>query len=188
MGKRIDHTGRTFGEWTALNFNEEATASYKGRNSLWDVVCSCGNEQTILIADAVSGKSTRCIECKNEAIAARQKLKSHYGDGLSDKHRLYRIWKNMNTRGNKNTKYYELVTICSEWKDFKTFRTWAETHGYDDKLDLDKDMMCDELKISPKIYSPETCVWVTKADNARYALLKDLVLKDELRRKYVLVQ
>jgi hypothetical protein len=34
---------------------------------------------------------------------------------------------------------------------------WAE---------LDKDILCSRLWIEPKIYSPETCMWVTRSQNA----------------------
>ena len=32
-------------------------------------------------------------------------------------------------------------------------------------LVLDKDIICEKENISPKIYSPKTCMWVTVAEN-----------------------
>ena len=187
--KRIDHSGKKYGEWTAYRFNAEATKCKSNRSSVWDCYCSCGVMQSINIADAISGKSTKCLTCSHKELAERKKSISYFGDGASYKHRIYRIWKNMKIRASSktNTKFYEGVYMCREWNDFSIFREWAIDNGYKDSLELDKDMLCDHNRISPKKYSPETCLWVEKIDNIKYALIKDLVVKEELRRKYVLV-
>lgn len=35
-------------------------------------------------------------------------------------------------------------------------------------LVIDKDILCTKLNIRPKIYSPETCLWITKKENDSY--------------------
>ncbi|RKY40406.1 MAG: hypothetical protein DRP85_08620 [Candidatus Makaraimicrobium thalassicum] len=62
------------------------------------------------------------------------------------------------------------VTVCDEWKNnFQTFYDWAIENGFSPELQIDKDMLCDELGISPKIYSPNTCKWVTQQENSSYS-------------------
>ena len=66
------------------------------------------------------------------------------------------------------------VTICQEWLDsFESFAQWALSNGYEDHLELDKDELCEQLGISPKVYSPQTCRWVPKSINAISNLRQD---------------
>jgi hypothetical protein len=48
----------------------------------------------------------------------------------------------------------------TEWKDNKEPRKWA----------IDKDILCEQLNIYPKIYSPETCMFITNSDNTKEML------------------
>jgi len=86
--------------------------------------------------------------------------------------RLYGIWAKMKYRcsnpNNQAYKYYGArgITVCDEWKnDFISFRDWSFSNGYEEYLVLDKDIICEKENISPKIYSPKTCMWVTVAKN-----------------------
>ena len=63
------------------------------------------------------------------------------------------------------------VTVCEGWKDFKTFKsTVIKVEGYDEQsildglLHLDKD----SKDIENKIYSPETCCFISKEINNKY--------------------
>lgn len=77
----------------------------------------------------------------------------------------YNTWKDMLRRVTKPTKTYEDVSICNRWLNFQWFcedirklegfKLWACS----DNIHLDKD------KIGSKIYSPETCVFLTCEDN-----------------------
>lgn len=60
--------------------------------------------------------------------------------------------------------------MCDEWLDSPdAFIKWCEENGYEENLVLDKDILCDKLGISPKIYSPSTCMFITRAENQEYA-------------------
>ena len=65
------------------------------------------------------------------------------------------------------------VTVCEEWRtNFVSFYTWAIDNGFSPELVIDKDILCDKLNISPKLYSPDTCQWITVKENATYAGLQ----------------
>lgn len=77
----------------------------------------------------------------------------------------YERWKSMIKRGYSHKlkeKYptYKDVTVCDEWHTFSNFRSWMEKQDWKGKY-LDKDI------ISPtnKVYSPETCVFVSNRIN-----------------------
>lgn len=85
---------------------------------------------------------------------------------------LYRRWIGIKQRCyNKNDTAYYLygnqgVTMCDEWlNSFEAFKEWALLNGFKKELEIDKDILCEELDIYPKIYSPETCKWVTRQEN-----------------------
>lgn len=93
--------------------------------------------------------------------------------GMAD-HRLYYILRGMKARCyNKNRKDYCRygalgVTICQEWIDNReAFFEWALKNGYSDDLVIDKDYLSEKLGINPAIYSPETCRWITPAENSQ---------------------
>ena len=86
------------------------------------------------------------------------------------------MWTNMKDRCyNQNASGYEYyggagVTMCDEWLEcFGCFECWAIRNGYREGLSIDKDILCDKLGIYPKIYSPDTCMFISKAENSSYA-------------------
>ena len=53
------------------------------------------------------------------------------------------------------------VIVCDEWRnDYYLFEKWALSNGYVRGLELDKD-----IKGNSKLYSPQTCLWVSKRKN-----------------------
>lgn len=66
---------------------------------------------------------------------------------------------------------YKFTIVCDRWKCFQNFREdveklqnyelWKSGKGYE----MDKDILCEKQGRFPKIYSPETCMFVTKHDN-----------------------
>lgn len=93
-----------------------------------------------------------------------------YGVGRNDaeystkKCLYYRKWKGMIARcysSRLKYKMYEDVWVCEEWHSFMNFRKWMETQDWEGKC-LDKDL----LVIGNKVYSPETCIFVSSAVNS----------------------
>ena len=63
------------------------------------------------------------------------------------------------------------VSVCDEWlKSPDSFIQWCEENGYDENKVLDKDILCDKLNIYPKIYSPETCIFISQKENMQHVL------------------
>lgn len=74
---------------------------------------------------------------------------------------FYKTWKSMLERGySKKFKIkrptYESVSVCGEWLTFSNFKGWMETQDWEGNQ-LDKDLLIP----SNKVYSPETCVFVS---------------------------
>lgn len=57
-------------------------------------------------------------------------------------------------------------TVCDEWHNFQVFDRWYnDNRPPNGKFDIDKD-----IKINGnKIYSPSTCIFVSRQENARFA-------------------
>jgi hypothetical protein len=82
---------------------------------------------------------------------------------------VYRAWKSMIERVH-DKKYlskrptYLKVKITPEWYRFSNFRKWVMSLPYNTKgLSLDKDILSGE---GQKIYSPDTCAFVSKVVNS----------------------
>ncbi len=78
----------------------------------------------------------------------------------------YRIWADMLKRC-YSAKYQERrptyagCRVSSEWLTFSNFKTWMVAQAWEGKQ-LDKDLLID----GNKLYSPDTCVFVTQAVNS----------------------
>jgi len=96
--------------------------------------------------------------------------------------REYECWKNMIQRcyskAYKNKCItYENAECCDEWLNFQNFSQWYNENFYEidnEKMNLDKDIL---IK-GNKIYSPDTCVFVSKRINMLF------VKNDSNRGKY----
>lgn len=90
----------------------------------------------------------------------------------SDK-RAYISWKSMMDRcysDKLHSRYptYKSCIVCEEWRNFQNFAEWYYDN-YIEGYHLDKD-----IKVKGnKIYSPETCMFVTQRDNVAHATSKD---------------
>lgn len=89
-------------------------------------------------------------------------------DGKRRINKSYTAWRNMISRcydtRNKDYKYYgdKGVLICDEWKRYSNFKSWFDLH-YINGFQIDKDIKAE----GNKIYSPNTCMFISPADNVR---------------------
>lgn len=90
-------------------------------------------------------------------------------DGKRIFHPVYLKWRNMLRRclvKHKKHQYYESVSVCDEWYYLSNFISWVGDTDVTG-LYLDKDILGDG-----KIYSPESCAFVTQECNQFFSSVK----------------
>lgn len=159
-----DLSGSKFGRWTVIDEAEPKIVTGNRRIRHWNCVCECGNRRVVKEASLKKGVSKSC-GCYHSDIM-RNVGKQHITHGMSST-RLYAIYKHMLNRCyNKNDIRYNHyggkgISVVEEWHNFETFMKWALSHGYTDKLSIDR------IDVD-KDYSPDNCRWtdaVTQANN-----------------------
>lgn len=93
---------------------------------------------------------------------------------------VYIVWSNMIARCycpkfQKRHPSYVGVTVCDDWHNFQKFAKWFNEHHIEG-FQLDKDIK--QKGVKNKVYSPETCVFVSPADNVIEALAKNYKMRD----------
>ena len=89
--------------------------------------------------------------------------------------KAYQSWSNMLERCYLPRRLNEYPTyrdcfVCNEWHNFQTFAAWHK-ENYIEGYHLDKDIKVD----GNKIYSPDTCLFVSPIDNNEKAQSKEYV-------------
>lgn len=151
-----DISGKRFGRLTAIKYIGKS----KGKQTLWECKCDCGNIAIVHQQNLKSGHTSSC-GCYNSEVASKRE-KEHGQSGT----RLYNIWHDMIYRCyNSNHRSYKDyggkgIIVCNEWKDdFEAFRNWAIENGYKENLSIDR-------IDSDKNYCPENCRWATDIQQA----------------------
>ena len=152
MGKFVDYDKMVGVRFAYLTLMEVLPVEDKWRKAR--LKCICGNEIIALISNVRSGKTKSC-GCKR------------FPTGEMVKHPLQKIWTGIKQRCN-NPKceayvYYGAkgVRMCKEWEnDFPAFFRWCMDNGWEDGLEIDKD-----IKGSGLLYSPNDCSIVSHLEN-----------------------
>jgi hypothetical protein len=139
----------------------------KNNLMLYECQCECGNIKWYRFEDLKKLKSPKSCGCsrvydfsnrKKDNRVFIKEIKSRY-NGI--KQRCY-------VENCKSYKWYGAkgVTMCDEWlNDFDKFYDWCIENGFKKELHIDKDELCIKNGIEPHIYSPETCRFITLAEN-----------------------
>lgn len=115
--------------------------------------CKCGNTSYV-----VSQSNLRSLAITHCGCASAR----HGGYGT----RLYSVWRGVVQRCTvpsfSQYKNYggRGIKLCNAWLDFSIFRAWAESSGYLDSLTL-------ERIDNDAGYTPENCMWILKAQQAK---------------------
>jgi hypothetical protein len=147
----IDMLGKKFGMLTVI----ELAGQDKRKEYLWKCRCDCGNETIVLGGNLRSGhiKSCGCAKATGER-------NGNYKGGHC-KDRLYHVWMTMKQRctNPNNGKYYAYgargITVCEEWMEFETFRTWALENGYNPNAKYGETTI-DRIDVNGN-YEPSNC-------------------------------
>lgn len=123
--------------------------------------CICGKTKSIKLGSLTTGvtKSCGCLDIDT---------KTKYNENNKI---LYNTFNRMISRcyNPKDYSYIDYgakgVTVCEEWKSsYQNFLTWSLSNGWKPGLQIDKDIKAN----GKKIYSPDTCLWVTQQVNMMY--------------------
>ena len=130
----------------------EISEVINGRKFFKCICDSCSNEFT---SRSDKPQFSTCKSCSHKEAG---KNRTTHGDTNSNS-RLYVTWGNMRRRclnpTEKEFRNYTSkgITLCDEWRDYISFKKWAMSNGYTDKLCIDR------IK-NDKGYSPDNCRFV----------------------------
>lgn len=157
-GLPADHTGRTFGKWTALS-----RGSNRGVRTTWLCRCDCGTEREVMTNHLVRGTSKSC-GCTPHTVAEPR-----------SEHPLYGTWCNIVQRctNPNNPQYRDYgargIRMCDEWRaDFLQFVA--------DMGEKPTPVHTVERKDNDKGYGPDNCEWADRTAQNRNTRRNHLVL------------
>ena len=140
----IEKTGTRYGKWTILR---KDLAVHGLPKAYWLCRCDCGTIKSLLGSNLRSGKTLQCRSCA-KTIHGELRYRNPSG--------VYKHWRAMINRCiGKNYHNYQGrgIKVCDTWKQYKVFREWAASSGYQDGLTIER------LNFNGD-YEPSNCIWI----------------------------
>lgn len=153
---------------TVISYNRDIVMPSGQIKKEYLCLCKCGKETHTTSDRIISGNTISC-GCWGEWVRIRLGIiKQNFFPKVTE---LQQTYYNMVSRCYRpyhmSYKYYggAGVTVCDEWlNSYQKFLDWSLANGWQKGLQLDKDIK----SIGEKIYSPDTCSWVTPTVNSRH--------------------
>ena len=120
------------------------------------VRCDCGVEDEVRLKELLDGHANQCKQCSHL-------YNSHRNNDVS-KQEWYNTWLHMMQRCHNpnNDRYYDYggrgIKVCEEWHNSWVFGKWAEEHGFQKGLQIDRIN-------NDGNYEPSNCRFVTPKEN-----------------------
>lgn len=126
--------------------------------------CKCGKEITVFVSNLASGNTKSC-----GCYIAERAAEVHTKHGYAGKTKIYRIWRNINSRINtvngSSYHYYggRGIKICKRWRDFKNFLRDMEPSFNAHYAEHGEDTSIERVNVDGD-YKPSNCKWATKKE------------------------
>jgi len=152
----------------AVSFTDKSSSDNNKSVRYVLCLCKCGKETSTRLSSLINGHTWSC-GCQNKSHLKKGEVFKKKSIKYSQYHtNISTIYNGMIRRCYKShCKEYRWygakgVTVCDEWRnDYQKFLDWALSNGWQKGLQLDKD-----IKGDGKLYSPETCSFVTALVNS----------------------
>lgn len=156
MGRpRKDYTGIRYGMIEAIEFSHVINSA-TSHQTWWVIKCDCG--RTVL-RDISKFKMNKSCGCQRTPKTVEY---DYY-------HPLYKIWISLRARCNNpnDAAYFNYgargVKVCELWdNNYQPFYDWCIANGWEEGMQIDKD-----IKGNGLLYSPEWCSVTTRLQNNR---------------------
>lgn len=127
------------------------------------VRCDCGAERYADGYKLTNGRIESCGKCEYHRL-----VKSEGATTTGNESRLFHIWSTMKNRccNPNNPDYFRYggrgIELCEEWKEYTSFREWAESEGYQEDGKYTQRLTRTDKNEG---FNPGNCVWKTASKN-----------------------